>query len=135
MMIRKIFHIVSIVAVGCTASIAHAMTTEGQPVKGDAIRQIVSGKRIYLSVPLGGELPLHYRKDGLVDGSGEAVGLGKFLAPTDQGRWWVANDQLCQQWQSWYDGKIFCFKLETLPDDRLVWRRDDGEEGIARIGD
>jgi len=107
----------------------------GEPLKGKAIKSAVIGKRIYLAVPFGGELPLHYKKDGVVDGSGEAVGLGKFLAPTDQGRWWVKNDSLCQQWQSWYEGKVFCFTLETLPDDKIVWRRDDGEEGIARIGD
>ena len=121
--------------VGLSTMPALATTETGAPIKGETIKHIVAGKRIYLSVPFGGELPLHYRKDGIVDGSGEAIGLGKFLAPTDQGRWWITKDQLCQQWQSWYDGKIFCFELETLPDDRLVWRRDDGEEGIARIGD
>ena len=134
-MFTNAIRIVTLLTIGCAVSMAQAMTTEGQPVKGEAIKSVVIGKRIYLSVPFGGELPLHYRKDGIVDGSGEAVGLGKFLAPTDQGRWWIANDQLCQQWQSWYEGKVFCFKLETLPDDRVVWRRDDGEEGIARIGD
>jgi len=107
----------------------------GEPLKGKAIKNAVIGKRIYLAVPFGGELPLYYKRDGVVDGSGEAIGLGKFLAPTDQGRWWVKNDSLCQQWQSWYEGKVFCFTLEILPDDKIVWRRDDGEEGIARIGD
>lgn len=107
----------------------------GAPLRGKAIKNAVTGKRIYLAVPFGGELPLYYKKDGSVDGSGEAVGLEKFLAPTDQGRWWVKDDNLCQQWQSWYEGKVFCFTLETLPDDKIVWRRDDGEEGIARIGD
>ena len=106
----------------------------GTPVKGDAIKNYVQSKRIYLSVPFGGEMPLHYKEDGVVDGSGEAIGLGKFLAPKDQGRWWIDGDRLCQQWQQWYDGKVFCFTLESLPENKLVWRRDDGEEGIARIG-
>jgi len=51
----------------------------GEPVKGEAIKTLVAGKRIYLSVPLGGEMPLHYKEEGVVDGSGEAIGLGKFL--------------------------------------------------------
>lgn len=106
----------------------------GEPVLGPSISQIVSGRRIYLSVPLGGEFPLYYQKDGRVDGSGDAVGLGKFLSPTDSGKWWVENNKLCQQWTQWYEGKVFCFKLEKLPDDKLIWRRDDGYEGIARIG-
>ena len=106
----------------------------GEPVQGEAIKTFVAGKRIYLSVPLGGEMPLHYRQEGIVDGSGEAIGLGKFFAPRDQGRWWVRDNSLCQQWESWYSGKVFCFTLESLPDNKLVWRRDDGEVGIARIG-
>lgn len=79
-------------------------------------------------------MPLYYRSDGVVDGSGEAIGLGRFFAPTDQGTWWIERNQLCQQWQRWYDGRQFCFRLESLGDNRLIWRRDDGEEGIARIG-
>lgn len=106
----------------------------GEPIIGKSITSTVAGRRIYLSVPFGGEFPLYYQKDGRVDGSGEAVGLGKFLSPTDSGKWWVENNKLCQQWTQWYEGKVFCFKLEKLPDDKLIWRRDDGYEGIARIG-
>ena len=118
-----------------TVTVYASNIAAGELVKGEAIKSYVAGKRIYLSVPLGGEMPLHYKEEGVVDGSGEAIGLGKFLAPTDQGRWWVKDDSLCQQWQSWYGGKVFCFTLESLPGDKLVWRRDDGEEGIARIGE
>lgn len=121
-------------AVILSSSPSMAVTETGEPLLGPSISQIVSGRRIYLSVPLGGEFPLYYQKNGRVDGSGEAVGLGKFLSPTDSGKWWVENNKLCQQWTQWYEGKVFCFKLEKLPDDKLIWRRDDGYEGIARIG-
>ena len=131
-----------IVAIFCsaailTSSVAFAVTEpeSGEKLLGPSINQTVAGRRIYLSVPFGGEFPLFYQKDGRVDGSGEAVGLGKFLSPTDSGKWWVENNKLCQQWTQWYEGKVFCFKLEKLPDDKLIWRRDDGYEGIARIGD
>lgn len=118
------------------ATSARAVTEDqsGEPILGAAINNTVNGRRIYLSVPFGGEFPLFYQKDGRVDGSGEAIGLGKFLSPTDSGKWWVENNRLCQKWTQWYDGKVFCFTLEKLPDDKLIWRRDDGEVGVARIG-
>jgi hypothetical protein len=119
-----------------TSSAARAVTESenGEKLLGPSINQTVAGRRIYLSVPFGGEFPLYYQKDGRVDGSGEAIGLGKFLSPTDSGKWWVENNRLCQKWSQWYDGKVFCFTLEKLPDNKLIWRRDDGEEGVARIG-
>jgi hypothetical protein len=106
----------------------------GVSLRGEALKEAVSGKRIYLSVPLGGELPLFYRADGRVDGTGEAAGLGRFLKPTDSGRWWVEGERLCQQWETWYKGRVFCFTVKKLPENRIAWARDDGESGIARIG-
>lgn len=108
--------------------------SRGETLRGAALREAVSGKRIYLAVPLGGELPLYYQPDGRVDGSGEAAGLGRFLKPSDSGRWWVEGERLCQQWESWYKGRVFCFTVRKLPEDRIAWARDDGETGIARIG-
>lgn len=105
----------------------------GTALRGEALREAVSGKRIYLSVPLGGELPLYYQSNGRVDGSGEAAGLGRFLKPTDSGRWWVEGERLCQQWESWYQGRVFCFTVKKLPENRIAWARDDGEKGVARI--
>ncbi|WP_293862921.1 hypothetical protein [uncultured Alsobacter sp.] len=105
------------------------------PLDGKSVRDLISGKRIYLSVPLGGELPLYYRKDGQVDGSGEAAGLGRFLKPTDSGRWWIDGNRLCQKWRTWYDGRVFCFTLAPAGRDKVAWMRDDGEKGVARIGD
>jgi hypothetical protein len=120
------------VAVLAAISVAPAAAST---LSGTEIRQTVTGKRIYLSVPMGGEFPLYYRPDGRIDGSGEAVGLGRFLKPKDSGRWWVAGDRLCQKWQTWYDGKTFCFTLASRGGDKVVWARDDGEKGVARIGD
>lgn len=105
----------------------------GVSLRGEALKDAVSGKRIYLSVPLGGELPLYYQANGRVDGSGEAAGLGRFLKPTDSGRWWVEGERLCQQWETWYQGRVFCFTVKKLPENRIAWARDDGEKGIARI--
>ena len=105
----------------------------GEALSGDALKSFIGGKRIFLQVPLGGELPLTYRKNGRVDGTGEAAGLGKYMAPKDSGRWWVNGNQLCQKWQEWYDGKTFCFTVTKINDSRIRWVRDDGKSGIARV--
>lgn len=105
----------------------------GQLLAGDALRSFMSGKRVYLAVPFGGELPITYRRNGTVDGSGEAVGLGKYMTPKDRGRWWVAGNRVCQKWQEWYDGRTFCFTVSKLSEGRIRWVRDDGKTGVARI--
>jgi hypothetical protein len=109
-------------------ALAKELTTQ------QAIHQKIKGKRIFLKVPFGGEFPLYYQANGRVDGSGEAVGLGRWFRPNDQGKWWVESGKLCQQWQTWYDGKVFCFSLTALGPDMLTWTRDDGYSGKARIG-
>ncbi len=123
----------SVLAAALAAGTTSASAEIG-PMDGREIKQELPGKRIYLKTPLGGEFPLYYAPDGVVDGSGEAVGLGRFMKPTDQGRWWVAEDRLCQEWQEWYDGVRHCFELERTGATTLYWRRDDGLEGEARIG-
>jgi len=52
---------------------------------------------------------------------------------SDHGKWWVADDQLCQQWSSWMDGKSYCYKL-TRNGSQVQWLRSDGHSGTARIG-
>lgn len=102
-------------------------------MSGAQIRSEIAGQRIYLKTPFGGEFPLNYRMSGRVDGDGEKLGLGRMMAPRDSGRWWVAGDRLCQQWEKWYKGRPFCFTLEKAGRDRLRWKRDDGMSGVARI--
>ena len=100
---------------------------------GEEIKKLVNGKRVFLSVPLGGEFPLRYNTNGVVAGSGDGVGLGRFMQPSDAGRWWVADNKLCQQWKSWYDGKTFCFTITKTGPNTIAWKRDDGYAGTARI--
>lgn len=99
----------------------------------DEIREAVTANRVYLATPLGGELPMNYRPGGRVDASGEAIGLGRFFQPRDEGRWWINNNQLCQQWQQWYKGERMCFTLQRTGGNQLIWRRDNGESGRARL--
>ncbi len=122
------------IAIAAMALAAAGAALANTPVEGDAIKQLVSGKRIYLAAPIGGEFPLYYRPDGQIDGSGEAIGLGRFLKPTDKGRWWVRGNNLCQKWETWYDGKTICFTLTDLGGSKVKWVQDNGDTGIARIG-
>ncbi len=110
-------------------SSARAETLRDQDIKRDVV-----GRTIYLAAPLGGEFPLNYRPSGVVDGNGEALGLGRFIKPNDTGRWWIQSNQLCQKFTTWYNGSPMCFKLTRVGPDRLKWVRDNGQTGIARIG-
>ncbi len=107
----------------------------GSELNGDKIQQLIGGKRIYLKTPLGGEFPMNYRSNGTVDADGKANGLGRFVKPSDSGRWWISGNQLCQKWTSWYQGRTFCFVLIDKGNGRLVWKRNDGATGKARLGD
>lgn len=98
------------------------------------IREGIVGRRIFLAVPFGGEFPLNYREGGRVDGSGEALGLGRFAKPNDIGNWWIEADRLCQRFRSWYGATPMCFDLYRIDDKRLKWIRNDGKAGTARIG-
>ena len=120
--------------IAISAAMPAVARADGETLAAADIRKDIIGRRIYLAAPLGGELPLHYSSTGTVDGSGEAVGLGKWLKPNDSGRWWIAGDRLCQKFQTWYDGKPMCFELKRSGAGKVFWRRDDGTTGIARIG-
>lgn len=106
-----------------------------QSYSSNEIQSMIIGKRIYLATPMGGEFPLNYRKNGVVDGSGEALGLGRFVKPNDTGKWWIKGDRLCQQFQTWYKGAPMCFELYKTGSKTLRWVRDNGQVGTARIGD
>ncbi len=123
----------AILVLAIAAAVPAAASSKGEPLSGNALKSFMSGKRVFLKVPLGGELPLTYRPNGTVDGSGEAVGLGRFAAPKDSGRWWVTGGKVCQKWKEWYKGRTFCFTVSKLSNTRIHWRRDDGTEGISRV--
>ncbi|SIQ52912.1 hypothetical protein SAMN05880582_10249 [Rhizobium sp. RU20A] len=103
-------------------------------LNADEIRRDIVGRTIYLAAPIGGEFPLNYRTNGVVDGDGEALGLGKFIAPKDKGKWWIDGNRLCQQFNVWYDGAPMCFELSRTEPGKVKWVRDNGQTGVARIG-
>jgi hypothetical protein len=103
-------------------------------LSGSELRQLVNGKTVYLAAPLGGEFPLNYKPDGSVTGDGAAVGLGRFFAARETGKWFMSGNQLCQQFPTWYSGQRLCFNVAKLPNNRIRWTRDNGETGVARLG-
>ncbi|WP_422370029.1 hypothetical protein [Hoeflea sp.] len=122
---------VGLVAAICVS--AAPVTAAAEQLSGSELKNFVVGKRVYLATPFGGEFPLNYKPSGAVTGDGSALGLGKFMAPKETGRWWVRGDRLCQQWPTWYDGKPSCFRIQKTGDRTLNWERQDGRSGKARI--
>ncbi len=116
------------------ATLAMTGAAAADTLSAEEIRDHVIGKRIYLSTPFGGEFPLYYTNAGNVTGDGTKLGLGKYFAPKETGRWWIEGSQLCQQWPSWYSGQTFCFTIKKTGGDSIQWNRNDGKTGTARIG-
>lgn len=123
----------SAVALGVAAMLAASGASFASTLDGKAIEDLVSGKKVYLKIPIGGEFPLRYAKDGTVRGDGTSVGLGRFFAPKDEGKWWVRDDKLCQKWTEWYKGKTTCFVISDVEGKNFRWKRNDGREGEGRL--
>lgn len=106
----------------------------GATLSGDQIRDRIVNRTIYLRIPTGGEFPLQYRSNGQVTGDGTKVGLARFFAPKETGKWWIDGNRMCQQFPTWYRGRTFCFTLQDVGSvNRLGWTRDDGRSGVARV--
>ncbi len=106
---------------------------QAESLSGPEIKKLVSGKRVYLSTPLGMEFPLHYKSNGNVSGDASRFTMASMLAPRETGKWWTKGSKLCQQWPSWYNGRAFCFTVQQTGKSTISWVRDDGYSGTARI--
>lgn len=106
-----------------------------EELDGPKIKKLIAGETVRLNTPFGIALPLRYRRDGVVVGDVSGISAASMFAPKEEGRWWVEDDSLCQQWPTWYKGRKFCFKITSLGEGRIFWLRDDGASGTARIGD
>jgi len=103
-------------------------------LSGDALRQAVSGKTVYLKIS-GFELPIQYSSRGTMKGSmgTVAAAFSRGDGASDRGKWWIADNQLCQKWSSWMESRTYCYKL-SLNGNAVRWVRNDGRSGTARIG-
>ena len=119
-----------VVAAGLLLPAAAALGRDAT-LGGDELRKAISGKTVYLNIS-GFELP--NAGSGRMSGkmSTIAASLSRGDGSSDTGKWWVKNDQLCQRWSSWMDGKTYCYKL-TRNGSSVRWVRNDGHSGIARM--
>jgi len=122
-----------LVAAALSAS-ATAAVAESVSLSGDELRQAVTGKTVYLNIS-GFELPIKYAANGRMTGkmSTVAASFSRGDGSSDTGKWWVADDQLCQKWSSWMESKQYCYKL-TRNGNAVRWVRNDGRSGTARLG-
>ncbi len=101
-------------------------------LSGADIKSTITGKQVMLKTFWGG-FPLRYASSGKVTGDGTALGLARYFAPKETGKWWVSGNQLCQQFPTWYRGKTLCFTLARQDAATLKWVREDGYSGTATI--
>ena len=122
-----------LLAAGVGLSASAAVSAEPVKLSGDELRKAISGKTVYLKIS-GFELPIRYAANGRMTGKmgTVAASLAKGDGAVDSGKWWVADDQLCQKWTSWMNGKQYCYKLNRKG-STVHWVRNDGRSGTARI--
>lgn len=125
----------SILLAALLALCSSAMAGEEATVlTGSKLRDAVSGKTVYLMTTIGAEIPIRYMPNGTIRGtiSASLAALGGESVESDIGRWWVTNEQLCQQWKNWSGSRSHCYRFRTTG-AAVQWRRNDGETGTARI--
>lgn len=110
------------------ATLAVARTTG---LSGAELSDLVAGATIEIDTPLGTRLPVRYGEDGRM--SGQARGLASYLGSNaDNGRWWVAGDQICHKWDRWFNADVQCLRVK-VDGNKVQWARDDGTSGTATI--
>lgn len=110
-----------------------AQNAYANKLNANEIKQFIGGKKVVLQTGYGIDFPMYYRANGRVTGDGNGTGLGKFFAPKETGNWWVTGNQMCQQFPTWYDGRAICFQLEKTGATTMIWYREDGKKGTAKI--
>lgn len=110
-----------------------AIADTSKQLKGSALEKVVAGKVIHMKTE-GVTLPISYKQNKTMTGKLRAIAslLAGDTPTSDQGKWWIDKDQLCQRWNKWLDSKSFCYKLKK--DGQTVhWERNDGRKGTARL--
>jgi hypothetical protein len=112
---------------------AFSAQAQAGPLSGEEIKNLIGGKRVYLSTPLRIELPLYYKSNGTVVGNISGFSFARLFTPKESGRWWIQGSRLCQKWPTWYKGRQFCFTISKIGETKISWTREDNYSGTARI--
>ena len=110
--------------------LAGSTLAEPSKLTGEALRQAVSGRTVLIATAIG-SLPIRYKSNGTMTGQAPAF-VASLGTERDRGRWWIADDRLCQRWYRWLAAKRYCFKLQHVR-GIVHWLRDDGLSGTATI--
>ncbi len=110
--------------------LAGGALAEPSKLKGEALRQAVSGRTVLIATTIG-SFPIRYKNNGTMTGRTPAF-VASLGTERDRGRWWIVDDSLCQRWYRWLGAKRYCFKLQHVG-AIVYWLRDDGLSGTATI--
>jgi hypothetical protein len=118
-------------AFATAALCATAATASDFKTMGDEdLKTAVTGKTLRLETQIGA-IPISFRSDGTM--TGRSTDLASYLGRGyDTGSWWVDNNQLCQKWKLWMDGKSYCFTLKQAG-PKVQWTRSDGLKGTLTV--
>lgn len=128
-----IFTFIAVFTAAQILSAPAAISDTPKQLKGSALEKVVAGKVIHMKTE-GVTLPISYKPNKTMTGKLRAVAslLAGSTPTSDQGKWWIDKDRLCQRWNKWLDNKSFCYKLKR--DGQTVhWERNDGRKGTARL--
>ncbi len=128
----KIAFVIFTLLFGAAPTVAQQVSSQAD---SEALRQAISGRTVYVVTPLGIELPIRYYANGTMTSKSSAhlASMAGENTHTDYGRWWVANGRLCQRWQNWLNRQSYCYEM-TITGRDVIWRRNDGRTGTARLG-
>ncbi|MGD9867192.1 MAG: hypothetical protein AB7U38_04230 [Hyphomicrobiales bacterium] len=114
---------------------AAGMAGAGDHMDGSELRQAVIGKTIFLRTEWGIELPITYSANGTMRAQLKSAlaSVAGGEGASDRGKWWINGNDLCQKWDSWLDGKSYCYKLKR-DGNTVSWFRNDGRSGKVRLG-
>jgi hypothetical protein len=123
-----------VTAIVLSCGIAFGAMADPILLTGKSLANAVSGRTIFIQTPIGEEVAVRYRPNGTMVGNSSAqlAFLAGESVKSDNGRWWIRREQLCQKWESWSKGRKYCYKLH-VSGQKVRWSRSDGKTGTARL--